>query len=369
MKWETILRERRMRVEKAVALDRPDRVPVVLSYSLWAARVKEFPYPEFCISLQKSGEIMLEAFALCGDADALEFAGFNAYGNSFLFMSKVKVPGKELPDTSHHQVAETELMKPEDYDTMLNMEWPVFYMDFLKTRVLNDVDPAHLPMNQPPFHAKAAGESLGIPLLTGGLIGTPYEMLCGARSLPKFIHDLFTMPDKVEAVMDHIVPYLSGPACHMAKAEGYPGVWVGGWRTASSMLSPKLWDRFFWPYFRRLVYEVVDEGLIAILHLDQDWTRDLARFRELPRGRCILSFDGATDIFKAKEILGDHLCIMGDVPAAKLSHGTPEEVYEYSGRLIREIGPEGFILHSGCDIPANARLENVKAMVSAATGP
>jgi len=34
--------------------------------------------------------------------------------------------------------------------------------------------------------------------------------------------------------------------------------------------------------------------------------------------------------------------------------------------LIRELGPEGFILHSGCDIPANAKLENVKAMVAAA---
>ena len=139
--------------------------------------------------------------------------------------------------------------------------------------------------NQPPFNAKAACDPLGIPLLTGGMVGTPYEMLCGARSLQKFTYDLFTIPDKIEAIMDHIVPHLSGPACQMAKDKGFPGVWVGGWRTASAMLSPKLWERFFWPYFVRLVNEVVDAGLIAILHMDQDWTRDLARFRELPKGR------------------------------------------------------------------------------------
>ena len=34
--------------------------------------------------------------------------------------------------------------------------------------------------------------------------------------------------------------------------------------------------------------------------------------------------------------------------------------------LIRELGPHGFILQSGCDIPANAKLENVRAMVAAA---
>jgi len=30
------------------------------------------------------------------------------------------------------------------------------------------------------------------------------------------------------------------------------------------------------------------------------------------------------------------------------------------------LGPEGFILQSDCDIPENARLEDVRAMVAAA---
>jgi hypothetical protein len=48
--------------------------------------------------------------------------------------------------------------------------------------------------------------------------------------------------------------------------------------------------------------------------------------------------------------------------------GIRDEVYGYSTRLIRELGPEGFILQSGCDIAPNARLENIRAMVAAATG-
>lgn len=45
---------------------------------------------------------------------------------------------------------------------------------------------------------------------------------------------------------------------------------------------------------------------------------------------------------------------------------TPDTVYDYCTRLIRELGPGGFMLQSGCDIPTNAKLENVKAMVAAA---
>jgi uroporphyrinogen-III decarboxylase len=116
-----------------------------------------------------------------------------------------------------------------------------------------------------------------------------------------------------------------------------------------------------------LVNEVVESGLIAILHLDSDWTRELERFKELPRAKCIMALDGETDIFKASAILKGHMCLMGDVSAARLYLETPESVHAYCTRLIREVGPEGFILQSGCDIPTNAKLENVQAMVEAAT--
>jgi uroporphyrinogen-III decarboxylase len=41
-------------------------------------------------------------------------------------------------------------------------------------------------------------------------------------------------------------------------------------------------------------------------------------------------------------------------------------VYDYARNLIAELGPTGYILQSGCDIPTNAKLENVQAMVQAA---
>ena len=44
----------------------------------------------------------------------------------------------------------------------------------------------------------------------------------------------------------------------------------------------------------------------------------------------------------------------------------PDEVYAYSSNLVQRLRPKGFILHSGCDIPADAKLENVQAMVAAA---
>jgi uroporphyrinogen-III decarboxylase len=75
--------------------------------------------------------------------------------------------------------------------------------------------------------------------------------------------------------------------------------------------------------------------------------------------------DGMTDIFRAKEEIGDHMCIFGDVSASRLVMGSPQEVDEYCHRLIEEVGKGGgFILAGGCEIPANSRPENLKALIN-----
>ncbi len=85
---------------------------------------------------------------------------------------------------------------------------------------------------------------------------------------------MIKIPDKISSVMDAIVPPLTPSRCRQAKTNGYPMIWIGGWRTSSRMISPQIWDRFIWPYFMRIVNEVIDAGLIALFPLDGDWTRE-----------------------------------------------------------------------------------------------
>ena len=371
MNQEARLQDRIMRIRDAVSLREPDRVPVVLEYSTFAARVTETPLPEFLLNLNRSVEVMIQAYELvaeAGEIDAMNYGRFSPYGLSYLWLSKVIVPGVDISEDVSFQVVEKEGMVREDYDRILKLGWPAFFKKFVKEKILGDVPPEYLPFNQPVCNALKEWEKRGVPVLTGGAVAPPFELLCGGRSLQGFFMDLFDIPDKVQAVMDEMLPHLAEHVCRRAGQEGYPGVWVGGWRGAPAMLSPEMWNRFYWPYFRKLVYEVAEKDLIPILHLDACWDRELSRFRELPKGRVLMALDGYTDIFSAKKALDGHMCIMGDVPATMFSFEDPETVYNYSARLIRELGPKGFILQSGCDIPENARLENVRAMVAAANG-
>ena len=366
MSSSNLYRQRLNRILTAVDLKKPDRTPVVLEYSGFAAYVTKTQMAEFLRSPTTTLETMIQAFGMVGDADAINYGSFWPYGLCYDYMSEVRVPGVDLPEDDMWQVVESELMTRDDYDLILRTGWPEYSNTFLKQRIFHDVPEEYLPPRRKSPDARKAWRREGMPVLSGGDVTTPYELLCGSRSLMEFSMDLFDIPDKVIAAMEAMVPHLAGKAIRRAIQDGYPLVWVGGWQAAPCMLSPEMWQRFVWPYFSRLVHEVVDAGLIALLHLDSNWTRELECFKELPKGRCIMALDGQTDIFKAKEVLDDHMCIMGDVPASMLFLDTPENVYAYCTRLIRELGPEGFILQSGCDIPANAKLENVKAMVAAA---
>ena len=73
-----------------------------------------------------------------------------------------------------------------------------------------------------------------------------------------------------------------------------------------------------------------------------------------------------TDLRKFRELVGDHMAVMGDVPSTLFAVGTPEEVRVYVRDLVRDIGPNGLILCPGCDAPVNTRPENMEAFAAAA---
>lgn len=321
---------------------------------------------ELIPSLSDAGKIILESYKAMGDVDGTNFPFSPGPLFPSAFYCNIKLPGRDLPDNALWQLDEKEVMTHEDYDTILNKGWPAFSADYLENRL-------HFSLE------KLGKEVATIPRIIQSFADEGYlcyspmaptvvnEYLAGGRSMPKIMKDYFKMPDKVEAVLDIIQEHELNGLRQVLRTIKPMVIFMSPARGASEFFSPKIWERFVWKYLKGMADAIIDEGAVANVHCDGNWERDLKYFRSFPKGKVVFETDGTTDIYKIKEVLGDWTCIKGDVPSGKLTLGTPDEIYNYAAKLIKDMG-DGFILSAGCTVPPNAKVENVKAMISAATG-
>jgi hypothetical protein len=366
MQTQDLFAERFNRIKGAIALQPTDRTPVVILNDMFSTAHMGVKMSDFCADIALANRTIVDSAVELG-VDGIQSVVTDPRLLSLTWLSKVKIPGIDLPENSLWQVQENELMTIEDYDVILDKGWNYFYSDFLLNRLDNLMAQLAPTLQYIPKAVQYCIDA-GIVPVRGANAIQPFEYICGGRSMNAFMKDLYRRPDKVQAVFDAAMIDIMANTRLQLLAIWPFGVWVGGWRSASEFLPPRLWRRFVWPYMKKLAELVIELGFTPFFHLDSNWERDLEFFKELPKGKCVFYPDGSTNIFKIKEVLRDHMCINGDVPPSLLRIGTEDEVYNYCLKLIREIGPTGFILGQGCDIPPDAKLENVKAMVAAATG-
>jgi hypothetical protein len=367
---EELYRQRIARLNAVLALQKPDRTPVMSWSDAFCANHLDVPMSRFSQEPLCATEAIAGSFARLPGFDACERATAIPDWLGAAFLSKVKVAGRDLPEGSPWNIDERERLTEADYDTIAAGGWNRFFVEYCKERI--DIDVAAMA----PIRAAAQDDAyrrmdtIGMPVYTVVLVpSSPLEPLSAGRSMAKFTRDLFRIPDRVQAAMDAMqADFLAALKQVLRSGARKPhSVFLGCARSSPEFLSPRLFDRFSWPYLRQTIEAVIEEGVVANLHLDTCWDRELERFKEFPKGTCLLATDHATDIRKARDVLGDRMCIKGDVPSPLLAFGTPDEVHAYCRRLIEEMG-DAFILAPACTMPANARLENVEAMLASVNG-
>jgi hypothetical protein len=356
------------RIDSAVNLEIPDRVPIAPLLDHFAATYTGISMAELMSDRSRRIGAVLETMEGLGPWD-MSFAAETA--NETLLKwgmaAPLKTPGKELPSDEIHQFAETETLKVDDYDQLSEMGVSQF-RSMVRRRLYPEITPESEPalLQQVLLDMRSDREEIeatGCEMAVGGFLQLPLEWLSLGRSMEEFIFDLHDRPEKVKDATRLLRDDGASMGIGMAEFVGVPRVFIGMSRSSPSFLSPALVEEFVWPDFEYITRAAIDAGLTVLLHCDTNWTRAYDLFKRLPPRSCILELDGDSDIFKAKEALGDHLCIMGDVPAYLLAFRGKDEVLAYCRRLIDEVGRGGgFILSSGCSIPANARVENVVAL-------
>jgi hypothetical protein len=366
------------RIDRAVRLAPlpDDRVPVAPLIITFTARLAGMKQAEIFASVDGWRRAVDRAVDRLGAPDM----GFALWPRDVPFSEGMrhKLPGRELGDDELFQIIEEEVMTPADYERLLAVGYGRWSMDYF----------VGLQPNLPPGRrgrAIVTWQFIRMALRIRGNAGRltkrgivpafygggypPFDFFSLARSFARFSEDLYDCPELVQKACDASVdPILKTMMQPLMVTRG-KRVCIYPMRSSTTFISPRMFEERALKDLVHMVEFFVQRGITPILHCDANWTPLLQYLREMPRASCILELDEDTDIFAAKEVLGDWMCLKGNVSAVMLAFGEIGEVEAHCEKLIREVGHGGgFILGSGCEVPLNAKVGNVEAMIRVARG-
>ena len=378
---EQLRKEREKRIDDAIDLKIPDRVPIVASFSYFPARyVPGVTCEDALYAPEKWKEACKKTIVDFAPDNYTIQTNISGKVMDILDSRQLLAPGHGAPANHSHQFAEAEYMKSDEYDAFLSDPSDYAVRVYLpriwgNLQALENLPPltglisgggvmAYVEIfNRPELQSALqtmiqAGEEsrkwrevmggfgkemeeLGFPAARTATSWAPFDLLPDMlRGMRGSMLDIYRQPDKLLAACEKILPWSIERALSGARATGGRRVFIPLHRGAMGFMSLKQFEKFYWPTLKRLMLALIDAGLIPAPFIEGDYTDRLEYFLELPKGKVLGHFD-TTDIFRAKEVLGGHMCIQGNIPASLLQTGTPEAVKEYTRKLIDVVGKDG----------------------------
>jgi MtaA/CmuA family methyltransferase len=166
---------------------------------------------------------------------------------------------------------------------------------------------------------------------------------------PPFIHDLFAFVVELELAF--------------AKAQVEEGAeLMGVGDAAASLVGPKFYREFVWPYEKRMMEGLRAMGVHSRLHICGNTRPLLGLMGDL--GCDVVDLDSLAPLAEARAAMGPNQVLLGNIdPVRVLRNGTPEEVYAAAAECHRQAG-DRFIVSAGCEVPRDTPPENLRALLS-----
>ncbi|MBN1631031.1 MAG: hypothetical protein JW990_14815 [Thermoleophilia bacterium] len=203
----------------------------------------------------------------------------------------------------------------------------------------------------------------GIPGGYQGAVLPPYDVVShSVRGMKGTMLDIFRQPDKLLGLCEYVLEkYLAKPN-PPANEYGNTKMFMTNTRGSDNFMSNEQFERFYWPHCKKLLLTLIERGVTPCMFFEGNFDTKLEYLLQLPKGSMLVRLD-RTDIFKAKEILGGHLCLEGNVPVSLLQMGSVQEVKDYCKKLIDVVGKDGGFVLSPRSSTHLAKPENLKAMI------
>jgi len=403
---EKLYKQRVTRFIKAIKMEEPDRVPVMLPTGSFPAYYAGSSFYQIMYDYGELKRAWIKFMDDFGDMDTFMGPGLIPSGRILeaLDAKTLKWPGHGVgKDVTMQQIVEGEYMKADEYDWLMmdptdynlrvtlprtnglfepfkklpplrffimGQSWVALLADPEIRKVfqtLMDLSDEFKQHQAAIMEVSNISIARGYPSLFGGVMAqAPYDYFADMqRGTKGIVTDLYRQPDKLLEAIDIQLnltinttiknfPMTNCPICMMPLHKG-----------DDAFMSDKQFEKFYWPSLRKLFLAMIEEGLVPFPFAEGRYNNRLTQITDTPKSSVVWYFD-QTDMAQAKKFLGNVSCIVGNVPASIVMTGTAKQVKDNCRQLIEICAPGGgYILAGGASID-KGNIENLRAMMEAA---
>ncbi len=395
--------EREIRITDAIRLKIPDRVPVISAIGYFAAKYAGIPcsaaYYDFD-AWYAAYEKTLRDFP----ADMVFVQPFTpGKALEILEPRTIRWPGYGVEPYHGHQSIEIDNMQADEFGDYMNDTSDYMLRTFMSRLSPKLVGLSRLPklsdLGGGPFGIQAlamafaepelsaavdtlrkAGremkrwqgkiarfnrmvQNLGFPQYFQGAAMPPYDVISHSlRGMNGTMADMFRQPDKLIELCEFILKQTLGRPMPPPNEYGNTRMFMTVTRGSDNFISRQQWETFYWPTFKKLVLALVERGATPCIFFEGNCNSRMEYLLDFPKGSILARLD-TTDIFRAKEILKDHICIEGNVPSSLLQVGTVQDVKDHCKILIDVVGKGGGYILAPRSSTDEVKPENLMAMI------
>ena len=401
--------ERLNRIFTSYALQKPDRIPILMPTGHFLAQWGGVTRQE----LTENGDTeldILERVALAYQPDAIAgLTNHSAYAVA-LGDRMTKWPGHGLGPEGSFQFVEHDFMKADDYDAFLEdtSDWTIRkYLPraFTELEGLALLPPMGmtafgtyawfnlgLALREPRVVSALAAlsaaakaqlltdarimegvgrlQALGFPSIPipplAPIVEAPFDFMSDTlRGMRGIMLDVMRRPDKLLAAEERVLKFELEFAIDYTNTTGMKTVFIPLHRGSDGFMSIDQFERFYWPTLKALIEGLAEKDILPLVFYEGIWDKRLEHLATLPRGKSLGWFQ-FSDIFKVKETVGNTMAIIGGMRNSLLQAGTVEEVRATTQKVCEVAGEGGgFVMCTAIGEMEGCKPELVKAWADA----
>jgi MtaA/CmuA family methyltransferase len=193
--------------------------------------------------------------------------------------------------------------------------------------------------------------------LIEGWIEGPVAEAADLRGINNLMTDFFDDPGFVTELFEFVLELELG----FARAQLESGAeLMGVGDAAASLVGPKIYHEFVWPFEKRMMESLRALGARTRLHICGNTRPILGLLGQL--GCDIIDLDWMVPLSEGRAAMGPHQVLLGNIdPVRVLRNGTSQEVYAAVAECHQQAG-DRFIVSAGCEVVRDTPPENLRAM-------